>query len=82
MPHENTENDTYGLSPNEISLIYDISERDVFEGDLSVQEKIDRINECFADGFGDIIIESDGEQYRIIEDYKEDVKEWLLKHRK
>ena len=74
--------DTYGLSIEEIDLISRIAEKEICDGDLTIQEKIDRINECFANGFRDIIIESDGEMFRIIEDYERDVKEWLSKHRK
>jgi hypothetical protein len=74
--------ETYGLEKDEIDIVFNVAEGTVFDGDLSMQEKVDKINECFADGFGDIIIESNGEKYRIIEDYEEDVKAWLLKHRK
>jgi len=36
---------------------------------LSIDELADRINEVAVDIFGDIILENDGEAYRIIEDY-------------
>ena len=36
---------------------------------LSTDELADRINEAAVDIFGDIILENDGEAYRIIEDY-------------
>ncbi len=39
----------------------------------------ERINEAFFDGFGDVVLENDGSGYRIIEDYYEDIKEWLTK---
>ena len=38
----------------------------------------ERINEAFADNFGDVILEDDGTSgFVIIEDYLEDVIEWL-----
>ncbi len=40
---------------------------------------IERINEMFVDIIGDIIFEQIDDTYMIIEDYKEDVSEWLLK---
>ena len=39
----------------------------------------DSINEAFADGFGDVILEYADNGYVIIDDYKEDIEEWLLK---
>ena len=40
----------------------------------------ERINEAFVDGFvGDCVLEFDGVEYSVIDDYKEDIKEWLLK---
>ncbi len=41
----------------------------------------ERVNEAFADGFGDIIIDFDGESCSVIEDYREDVGNWLKTHR-
>jgi hypothetical protein len=37
----------------------------------------ERINEAFANNFDDIILEHDGERYVIIEDYRDDIAEWL-----
>ena len=37
----------------------------------------ERINEFFADSIGDVVLEFDGEFYRIIDDYKEDIEEWI-----
>lgn len=37
----------------------------------------ERINEFFADSIGDVVLELDGEFYRIIDDYKEDIEEWI-----
>ena len=41
------------------------------------ESAVERINEAFSDGFGDVIIEDNGDGFSIIEDYIEDVKEWL-----
>ena len=38
---------------------------------------IERINEFFSDTIGDVVLEFDGEFYRIIDDYKEDIEEWI-----
>jgi len=40
---------------------------------LSVDELADRINEAAVDIFGDIILENDGEAYRVIEDYSDQI---------
>ena len=45
------------------------------ETDILAEE----INEAFSDNFGDVILERPGEEYAIIEDYMEDVTEWLKK---
>ncbi len=66
---------TYGLSLDDVRRLYEIS-----VGNYSIDDTAaERINEAFADGFGDIILEYDGEKYRIIEDYEEEIGEWLLK---
>ena len=44
---------------------------------LSDDSAAERINEHFADLIGDVVLEYDGEFYRIIEDYKEDIEEWI-----
>ena len=39
---------------------------------------VERINEAFADNFGDVIIEDDGMgNFTVIEDYCEEIIEWL-----
>ena len=47
---------------------------------LAVTKTIDaeRINEAFSDGFGDVILECTDEGYSIIDDYREEIGEWLL----
>jgi NAD+ kinase len=46
---------------------------------IEVEFKADKINEAFADNFGDIILEDLGDGYAVISDYREDVKKWLTK---
>ena len=48
------------------------------EGELS-DTLADRVNEAFADGFGDVILEPTDEGYSVIDDYREDIEKWLLK---
>ena len=67
--------DTYGLSMEDISLLA----LALNDGYFKDEERVERINEAFSDGYGDIILESDGEKYVIIEDYKEELSEWLSK---
>lgn len=44
----------------------------VFEGDIA-----DRVNTAMLDVIGDVALESDGNGYKLIEDYREEIKEWL-----
>ena len=39
----------------------------------------DSINEAFAENFGDVVLENDGECYTVISDYREDIEKWLTK---
>ena len=65
---------TYGLSDGDVSLI----SRALFGERIDISAA-DRINEAFADGFGDVILEESDDGYTIIEDYREEVTEWLRK---
>lgn len=81
-----SDSDTYGLTAGEMRFIGAILSGDSRKM-LSLAKELrddptaiaERINEAFADGFGDVIIEGESPDYNIIEDYKEDIKEWLLK---
>ena len=42
----------------------------------------ERINEAFYDSLGDIILEGEGFEITVIEDYKEEIEEWLTKRMK
>ena len=76
--------DSYGLGEKELSALKAILNcnrenlRAVTGGAEEVLDSlVERINEAFADGFGDVIIEPTDAGYEIIEDYKEDVEAWL-----
>lgn len=71
---ENTEADTYGLGASELAAI-----SACLSGGKVDDFTAERINEAFADGFGDIILEFDGEGYTVIEDYREEISAWLTK---
>lgn len=81
--------DSYGLSAEHISFISAALKAD-FDELRAIAERAsaladsmaDEINESFADGFGDVILEPSEEGYRIIDDYIEDVTEWLSKIQK
>ena len=65
----------YGLSDADVSLIREA----LFGSAISDFAAMERINEAFCDGFGDVILEPDGDAYIIIEDYKEELSEWISK---
>ena len=70
----------YGLGADELEFLSAILDgnlaraRDV-SARLGIPEEAlaDRINEAFADGFGDIVLEPADDGYTVIEDYREDV---------
>lgn len=76
----------YSLSLDEIEFL-----RASLEGNIGKIKEIatrlgmvgdalkDKINEAFADGFGDIVIEGDFPEFYIISDYEDDIREWLMK---
>lgn len=68
----------YGLSTEQIALVRSLLNGAISAG-LNTENDISAINEAFADNFGDIIIETDGEEHRLIDDYREDVVSWLEK---
>lgn len=73
-----TNENTYGLSNDEISYVrtlYNASEP--MRCGIDDEAMVERINEAFSDGFGDVIIEDTGDGFAIIEDYKQEIAEWL-----
>lgn len=88
---ENTEahcfSDTYGLCEGEIRYLNAAYNENT--GEMKITAKAlgmpedavaEKINEAFADNFGDVILElSDVGEYRVIEDYFEEIGQWLLK---
>jgi hypothetical protein len=73
--------DCYNLKKDHIQLIKEIMQGRVPAYDLEASEKINEINEAFAEHFGDVIIEVELDEYKIIDDYLEEVKLWLSKTR-
>ena len=76
----------YGLSDGEIDFITALLSGDgeaLRSATDAVGESRDyiaeRINEAFSESFGDIIIELIDDEYKIIEDYVEEISEWLSK---
>ena len=76
------EDNSFNLSQVEIMLISDIISGRNCDFSFEKAEMIEKINEAFLEDFGDIIIELDSEQYKIIEDYQEDVEFWITKIKK
>ena len=72
------EKETYGLTESDIAYIRALSARtEIGIGQMEEQALVERINEAFSDNFGDVIIEDTGDGFDIIEDYKEEIIEWL-----
>lgn len=74
---EEKKND-YGLSKSDIAYIAALCES-CEHGIHGIDDEatVERINEAFSDSFGDVIIEDTGDGFAIIEDYKEEIEEWL-----
>lgn len=70
--------DAYGLTTAEITVLRSLF-RDGTVDCALLDSVAEHINEAFSDNFGDVILEFDGEKYTPIEDYREDVLEWLKK---
>ncbi len=87
--HGSVDSDNYGLSYEEILFLKYIKDANT-AGIRDIASKIgivpnaivEKINEVFCDGFGDIIIEGEEPEFNIIEDYEDDIKEWLSKRMK
>ena len=45
-----------------------------FDGEVA-----DAVNTAMLDVIGDVALEADGATYKLIEDYREDIEEWLTK---
>ena len=76
--YDKNETDTYGLSESDIAYITALCESsERRERSINDEATVERINEAFSDGFGDVIIEDTGDGFAIIEDYKEEITEWL-----
>ena len=70
--------DTYGLSKEDIDFISTLLQSsECGKRGIDDEATVERINEAFSDGFGDVIIEDTGDGFAIIEDYKEEIEEWL-----
>ena len=74
-----TDADTYGLSRAAIDYIAHLCLGRAYTPNaaMPVDTLVEIINEAFSDGFGDVIIEPTDDGYAIIDDYKEDITEWL-----
>ena len=76
--NDNNKSDTYGLTESDIEYLRALCESSSRRGhSIDEDATVERINEAFSDGFGDVIIEDTGDGFAIIEDYKEEVVEWL-----
>jgi hypothetical protein len=65
-----------GLSVEDKELLVRLLDGDA---DLKNDSVAERINGFFVDAIGDIILENDGKSYVIIEDYREEIAEWITK---
>lgn len=51
----------------------------VRESGLLTEGLVERINELFAEEIGDIVLEPEGDAFRLVEDYREEIEAWLKK---
>jgi len=67
-----------GLSDDDVALLR-LAYAYTYEGGTGCEDhaSAERINEFFADSIGDVVLEFDGDFYKIIDDYKEDIEEWI-----
>lgn len=72
--------DSFGLDGACIQFIHELFLGNKCFG-IEAASLAERVNEAFSDGFGDVILDFDGSTYAIIEDYREDVENWLKTHR-
>lgn len=73
-----SELDCYGLSKDELTYLFAVSREEESQFDaFTAGSMAEHINEAFAENFGDVILELAGDQYKLIEDYEEDIIEWL-----
>ena len=79
--------DSYGLDHTEIEFLLAVSRSDTGKALQIANESkrmpealAERVNEAFADNFGDVVLEeSDTGGYKVIDDYTEEISEWLQK---
>ena len=78
IPKEPDAAEESALSAEDVAILSS-AYRYTYEGGAGVSDDTaaERINEHFADLIGDVVLEFDGEYYKIIDDYKEDIKEWI-----
>ena len=76
--HDEKTSDTYGLSESDIKYLAALCRSSTGAGhSIDDDATVERINEAFSDGFGDVVIEDTGDGFAVIEDYKEEILEWL-----
>ena len=68
-----------GLAEAEIAFLSDIAGGIAVPYSFAGQVLADAVNAYFTDTLGDVVLESDGLQFSLIEDYREDVAAWLTR---
>ena len=74
---DTSKSNTYGLARSDISYISDLLTSSAGGYGIDDEATVERINEAFSDAIGDVIIENTGDGFAIIEDYREEICEWL-----
>ena len=74
---ESGERDIYGLGKAEIDYLVALLNGESISINIPEETIVEKINEAFFDGFGDVIIENNGEGFEIIEDYREEINQWF-----
>jgi len=78
LPSTSVLENTIGLSPDHVALLKSLLRGEKPSGDsLFVSLAVDSINEAFLDIVGDTVVEFDGDEPCLVEDYEEDIREAL-----
>lgn len=79
-------NDNFGLSINEIRYLELALKREYISAREKAQEigaleegLFEKINNAFYDNFGDVILEETDAGYAVIEDYCEEISQWIIR---
>lgn len=77
---EKRDNRTFGLSEEDVRFL-ESCQNNAQKASVQTDTKAERINSAFSEQFGDVVLESDGDFWHVIEDYRKDTEEWIKQYR-